>query len=226
MGTIREQVRRRLVGAARRPTPSVRTRYHTLFETFERSAKRKRAIMEFGTYTGTTAARLMQIAKCYERTTDIHYFGFDLFEDLDEATFRRELSKKPKMTAVEVAGSLAERTGLSPRQIHLFKGETSRTVWEVIEKLPTMDFIFIDGGHSTGTVANDWRASERVMGEDTVVVFDDYFQFSEGPRVVIDRIDPKRYLVELLEPQDVFDDPHDISPDGTLAIRLAKVTLR
>ncbi len=199
------------------------SRYHTLLETFERQARRKRHLMEIGTYGGGTAARLIDVAKRYEPVDRIHYWGFDLFEDMDDRTLSLEISKRLGTTKDEVLEFLVRRTGLPPSHIHLCKGNTRETLWSNID-LPEMDIIFIDGGHSFETVSSDWRACERLLHRDTLVFFDDYYQFPFGPRQVIDDLDPSVYDVQLLDPQEVFGDPYNISPDGRLAINIVKIT--
>ena len=64
------------------------------------------------------------------------------------------------------------------------------------------------------------------MTEDTIVVFDDYYQFKWGPRIVIDGLDGAIYDVEILEPQEVFEDRFNISPDGVLKINMVRIKLK
>ncbi|MFQ5891110.1 MAG: hypothetical protein ACE5JR_13875, partial [Gemmatimonadota bacterium] len=65
-----------------------------------------------------------------------------------------------------------------------------------------------------------------VMDRQTIVVFDDYYHFDYGPRVVVDRLDRATYEVQTLEPEEVFPDRFGISPDGVLKIHMVKVRLR
>jgi hypothetical protein len=58
-------------------------------------------------------------------------------------------------------------------KIFLFKGDTREVLPKVVNTLPMMDFIFIDGGHSLETMENDWRYAQVVMGLNTFVVFDE-----------------------------------------------------
>jgi hypothetical protein len=41
-------------------------------------------------------------------------------------------------------------------------------------QLPKMDLVFIDGGHSTETVATDWENVKDLLHEKSIVFFDDY----------------------------------------------------
>ncbi len=202
------------------------SRYDVLDRVFEEEAVNKRQIMEIGTYMGSTAARLLRIALRYEPGEAVHYYGFDLFEDLDEKTLRREASKRPKRTMEEIRSLLVAETALPPKNIHLYRGFTRDTLWATLPGLPLMGFIFIDGGHSTETARNDWEACQRLMDRRTVVVLDDYYHFSYGPRVVVDGLDRAMYEVQTLEPEEVFPDRFGISPDGMLRIRMVKMRLR
>lgn len=211
-------------GAADPPAPAAR--YATLHAVFERDVPRKRNILEIGTFKGKTATALIEIAKRHERPVDIHYYGFDLWEDMDERTRASEVSKQRVTTMAQTRARIAKATGLATQQIHLVKGFSRITLPQALPDLPLMDFIFIDGGHSEETVDSDWRACATLMHDDTVVIFDDYFHFPFGPREVVSKLDAAAFAVELLPPQDVFEDRFGISPDGLLKINLAKVTRR
>ena len=201
-------------------------RYDTLHRVFENDTKCKRNILEVGTYNGNTAIALINIARRYESIETIHYYGFDLFEDLDNITLSRETSKKPTRTREQVKDFIVSKTGIVPEHVHLHKGFTQTTLWSSLRNLPKMDFIFIDGGHSFETVDNDWRACSELIAPGTVVVFDDYYHFEHGPRLVVDRLDKAIYAIEILEPQDVFQDRFGISKDGVLKINMVNVKLK
>ena len=209
---------------AKSTTPPA-ARYATLKRAFEQ-APHKKNILEIGTFKGKTAIALIKTALRHEPKESIHYYGFDLWEDMDEATFANEVSKRRETTMAETLTRIAEGTGLAKSQIHLFRGFSKDTLWQQLPTLPQMDFIFIDGGHSEETVDSDWRGCVQLMRDDTTVIFDDYFHFPFGPRVVVDALDRDAFAVELLEPQDVFPDKFGIAPDGLLKINLAKVVRR
>ncbi|MFQ5890947.1 MAG: class I SAM-dependent methyltransferase, partial [Gemmatimonadota bacterium] len=153
------------------------SRYDSLACVFEGEAVNKRRIMEIGTYTGSTAGRLLRIALRYEPRPAVHYYGFDLFEELEGETLAREASKRSGRTMEEVRAFLMAEIGLPADNIQLYRGLTRDTLWAALPSLPPMGFIFIDGGHSTDTVANDWEVCRRVMDRQTIVVFDDYYHF-------------------------------------------------
>ena len=215
---------RRLAGGQKAQPPAAR--YAVLQQVFEQQVPSKCNLLEIGTFKGKTAVALIRTALRHESRDAVHYYGFDLWEDMDEPTFQRELSKRRQTTMAETQSRIALATGLPKAQIHLTRGDSTKTLWAQLPALPIMDFMFIDGGHSTATVASDWRACETLMGSGGMVVFDDYFHFPFGPRLVVDALDPAVYAVTVLAPQDVFEDRFGISPDGVLRINLAQVVRR
>ena len=110
-------------------------------------------------------------------------------------------------------------------KIRLFKGFTLDTLPASVSALPPMDLIFIDGGHAQETIANDWHYAQEVMGDSTVVIFDDYWpegfngNMKDGAKTVVDAIDTSRFKVEVLPIQDCFHNDW-----GVLKIQFARVT--
>ena len=191
-------------------------RYKYLYRTI-REVKAKN-IMEVGTFHGSRAKSMIETAKLYSDPKTVAYYGFDLFEEMTNELYFDELSKRSK-TRQEIESMLAE-TGVD---IHLFKGNTMQSLPENVSKLPNMDFIYIDGGHSLETVENDWKYSEMLMHDRTVVIFDDYWPNRPqdgGSKQLIDALDRSKYSVEVLPILDSFDNP-DL---GKLDIQFAKVT--
>lgn len=192
-------------------------RYKNLFRTI-RALKAKK-IMEVGTWTGSRATQMIKVAAEAFPITEISYYGFDLFEEMDDDKYVKEISKRPPTFAV--VKEVLNKTGA---QIVLFKGDTLTTMPEVVTSLPKMDFIYIDGGHNYETIANDWQCSEMLMHSKTVVIFDDYWLNREdgGCKKIIDSLDKQKYHVELSKELDVFDN----KDFGRLEIRYAIVKLR
>ena len=54
----------------------------------------------------------------------------------------------------------------------LFKGDTRQTLANFNEPV---DFVWLDGGHSIETIASDWENIKRVLTDDAIVFFDDYY---------------------------------------------------
>ena len=155
-----------------------------------------RSILEIGTHDGLNALRMLKL-------TNAAYYGFDLFEQLDRKTFRREFAlQPPSKRQVE--------KHLRGHNVKLYSGDTRTSrAWD---DLPKMDLIFIDGGHSEETVAFDWKNAQRLMHDNTVVYFDDYPNWGVGP--VVDSI--KGFDVSIQPEYDVF---------GGKPFHLARVTM-
>lgn len=190
-------------------------RYHALYDAIKRT--RALRIMEIGTWRGDRAVKMITLAQRLNRNEKVEYYGFDLFESLDQTLFVDEISKWPP-TQKEVEEKLMA-TGAS---IHLYKGNTQTVLPESLTSLPPMDFIFIDGGHSQETILNDWMNSKELMHDKTVVIFDDYWpeSLTEGAKPIVDSIDTSLYNVEILPTVDRFTN----KDFGKLVIRFAEIT--
>jgi hypothetical protein len=191
----------------------------------EITRNKSRSILEIGVWDGEHSRLMLQAALRNHDPADVSYYGFDLFEEADEAVISQETSKfPPSMASVRrKLQSFAERGAT----IELFKGNTLEVLPAVVDSLPTMDFVFIDGGHSYETVRNDWQCARRLLGARSIVIFDDYVnreavgQTSIGVNRVVDDIDRQIYSVSHLRPVDVFQKTW-----GTLKVRFVKVTPR
>lgn len=194
----------------------VPSRYRALIDLARKSGPRR--ILEIGTWNGNNARRLIEAAGQGRGESAIEYYGFDLFEDMDPGIFSDELSKwPPSMKAVE------KRLTASGAEVFLFKGNTKDTLPAQVDQLPPMDFIFIDGGHSLDTIQNDWSYAKQLMGDRTIVVFDDYYEDrgDYGCKNVIEAIDTSEFRVRVLPQTDTFQ-----KPSGKLRIHLAVVSKR
>src|SRR3989344_6541148 len=129
-------------------------RYYYLFETIRKT--RPKNIMEIGTWNGKRAEEMINEAKSFYPVDKIDYYGFDLFEEMTKEMLEKEISKLPP--SVEEIRKKLEKTGV---KINLFKGNTLEILPKAVHFLPKMDFIFIDGGHSIETIANDWNCVEQ-----------------------------------------------------------------
>jgi predicted O-methyltransferase YrrM len=202
------RLRRRLHG--REPL-----RYSHLVETIERY--RCRRIMEIGTWNGWHAEDMIRAATKYWPPDKVEYYGFDMFEDIDDAKISAEISKRPPPQAAVEA-----RLRATGARIQLLKGDTTATLPEATARLPPMDLIFVDGGHSYETVSSDWEHCRRLMHKNTVVLLDDYWgQEEAGTDRVVEEIDRSRYRVEVLDPEDTF-----VKDWGVLRVRFVRVQLR
>ena len=175
-------------------------------------------LLEIGVWNGDRAKKMIEVAKKYNEGT-IRYYGFDLFEDLSKDQYLKEMSKIPP-TKEYVQNKLT----LEGVEVHLFSGNTLDTLPKEINEMPTMDFVFIDGGHSNETILNDWIYCSKLIGPKSVVIFDDYWRnrTDGGCKLTVDNIDKTIYKVEILPEIDIFENPDF----GHLEISFAKVTLK
>jgi len=173
-------------------------RYKYLFEIIRKNKCKK--IMEIGTWNGNHALQMIEEAKEYFPAKEIEYYGFDLFELMDGRKYIEEISKRaPALSVVK------ERLEKTKAKINLYKGDTREILPGVINNLPKMDFVFIDGGHSIETIENDWKYTQQVMDEQTIVIFDDYWnRDGAGCKKVIENIDRAEFDVKILPKQDKF----------------------
>lgn len=192
-------------------------RYRNLFRTIKRI--KPKTLLEIGVWHGDRAEQMIRAMSKHHPLSLIHYYGFDLFEDLTHEQLKTEFSKMP-LPMKDVQEKL-EKTGA---HIHLFKGNTHETLPREIKHIPHIDFIYIDGGHHPDTIAHDWKYALQRMHQNTVVIFDDLWQNRDdaGCKSVIEKIDRTQYNVAVLKPQDIFDD----SNFGKRHINFVQVTLK
>ena len=145
---------------------------------------RCKKIMEIGIADGENARKMVTAANENFLTEEIEYYGFDIFRwyNWDSDSQIQLVSQK-----LSVAGC----------QFKLFKGDSVKTLPKILHKLPMMDLIFIDGGHSYSTVKSDWENSKTLMHEKTAVFFHNY-DFS-GPNRLVNNISRDKYCVEIID---------------------------
>ena len=142
-------------------------------------------IMEIGVHSGENARNMVDVASESVSREDIEYYGFDYFENRSRLeNVREKLSK----------------TGC---QFELFKGDSIDVLPDVVDRLPKMDLIFIDGGHDFETVSSDWEHSRKLMRKDTAVFFHNYNY--EGTGRVVDSISRDVFSVEIFNPANDYE---------------------
>lgn len=124
--------------------------------------KKPDVLIEIGTHRGVRAKLLKAHCK--------RYIGFDLWEAGTDEIDRRESNGKGRSTRAQAAQALA---GVDAE---LIAGDTVDTLPEFWERGVKADFVFIDGGHSVGTISSDWQWTRRMLNPGAVVVFDDYYE--------------------------------------------------
>lgn len=194
------------------PGKGMPRRYEYLAKVVRENKARK--IMEIGTWTGIHALEMIKEAKKNYSPEKIEYYGFDLFELLDEETSLKEFSIPPPSLK-----EIKEKLEKTRAKVYLYQGYTQKTLPELVGKLPKMDFIYIDGGHSLETIKNDWTYAQSFMDENTIVIFDDYWNRDDaGCKKIIESMDKDKFEVEILPIQDKFKRNW-----GTLTINFVKV---
>ena len=192
-------------------------RYANLFKIiFEHRCRR---ILEIGTYDGAHAIRMIQTAGIHYPVNQIEYVGFDLFELLTDEKCEEEFAKRPPHL-FEVESRL-KKTGAN---VTLYQGNTRTALPKAKNGLGIFDFIFIDGGHSVATISSDWNSVRELIGDKTIVIFDDYYINPDsrldglGCQKIIDSLDKNLYEVQVLKPKDTF-----VKEWGILEVNFVKV---
>jgi len=173
-------------------------------------------ILEIGTNNGDNAICMIKTAAIKVPEDKIHYYGFDLFEDLTPELVKKELSFEKSANAIEVYKKIEK---LTKAKAILSKGDTNKTL-NIFDDLPKMDFIYIDGGHAIDTIRNDWAHCSNRIKPDGVIFLDDYFPNKPGfgCAFLIGEIDKDRFSVEILPTIDTYH-----NPDGDLMSQLVRI---
>lgn len=157
------------------------------------------SILEIGVYQGRRSIEMIEAAKIFPKK--ISYYGFDLFDLMNEDIKKKEISKIP-LSQNEIYNKLDKLA-----EIKLYKGFSDKTLPKFVEKEKLVDFIFIDGGHSRETIYNDWINVKKLMKKNTIVMFDDYYigQNSEnyGCKFIFDDLDKNLYTWKVCYLKDI-----------------------
>lgn len=171
-------------------------RYNNLIEQI--NLRKPKSILEIGTWNGVHAEQMIRAALAHRNK--VYYWGFDLFEDFKLAGTEFCPKLPAKLEAVKL-----KLSHIKHAEINLIKGNTRETLKKY---LPTVDFIFIDGGHSIKTIESDWHNIQKSIYVNTIVIFDDYYKdtISVGCKTLIDTlVHDNNWLVKFLEPVDKID---------------------
>lgn len=133
--------------------------------------------MEIGVYDGDNAVDMVKAAKEASPGGIVEYYGFDYFTSYSEA---------------EVYSKLKE-TGCV---YQLFKGDSLETLPRVVDSLPVMDLVFIDGGKSYQEAQSDWECTQRLVHEGSAVFVHNY-DFG-GVHKMVNGVSRKEYDVEII----------------------------
>jgi hypothetical protein len=176
-----------------------------------------RKIMEIGTYNGENAVQMIKAAAVRVPESNITYYGFDLFAAITPGQIVTEFSHPvtPDINFVEKYISHNVTA-----DVKLCQGDTKILFKNI--KLPIMDMIFIDGGHSLATIENDWSYVAKLMRNGTAVFFDDYLPDMPfiGCKTLIDKLSAL-YNVEIFPEYDDYPKPF-----GHMRSQLVMVTTK
>ena len=183
-----------------------------------------KTILEIGVYNGSRAKQMIEAAKIFQN--EILYYGFDLFEMMIEnhKLKDQEFSKFPLHCSV-----IKQKLLKVSQNIFLYKGYTQKTLKKFHPINNLIEYIFIDGGHSTETIKSDWKNIQKYINKNTIVIFDDYYVNYEnleilkkvGCNKVISQIDKKKYLIQKLPFTDIF-----FKNNKKIGIRMISVKLK
>lgn len=124
-------------------------------------AHKPKTIFEFGIWNGERAVELIKRAQ--KHRPDVEYAGVDLFEEGTPELDKLESNAKPRCKADEVQQKIKAETGLD---CMIIRGNSRDLKTPVVA-----DLVFIDGGHSVETIANDYELSKASK----IIVFDDVY---------------------------------------------------
>ena len=158
-----------------------------------------RNIMEIGTHNGNNAVMMIKEAARIVPVEGIHYWGFDLFEDLTEEAHDREFSYPSPGRVHDIEANIRAQVGAT---ITLTKGDTKETLKDA--QGPLMDLIYIDGGHSIETIRSDWANVQKFVDSHTVIFLDDYFPDKDDLGCKFLLREMKGYKVEVLPTIDTY----------------------
>ena len=174
---------------------------------------KSKIIMEIGTWNGQNTRRMTSAAiqsnnlVTAEEKLSVVYYGFDVWELMDQKLMDLEVSKWPPSKS-EV-GVLLNSTGVA---VNLIQGNTHETLPKFVEDNEGLkvDFVFIDGGHSFETIESDWNNIQKIIDKSSVVIFDDYWyppndaEATFGCNRIIDSLDRDKWEVTELPISDTF----------------------
>lgn len=199
-------------------------RYQNLLKQITK--RQPRTLMEIGTWNGVHGSRMLKHARQYRKNAV--YYGFDLFEDMNNVIAQKELNPKKVVTKQDVVKQFAEEGFILNIDYHLIKGPTKETIPRFVSTSRSlkecMDFIFIDGGHSLETISDDLENCSQVCDGMTCLLMDDYYHNREdfGCKPVIDfYVANDGYSYKLLDPMDEVYNPEL----GKLQVSIIKVGL-
>ena len=172
-------------------------RYAELYKLVDKY--KPKVICEIGTWKGMRARKMLRHANFWNKNP--HYIGYDLFDDATEELNAKEWNGKGNYTLKQVDDYITQYNENEKLNAtwKLHRGNTNETLKET-----TVDFAFIDGGHSVDTIANDYEKLQKSK----VIVFDDYYNPGKnneihidtnlwGANKLVDSLDKTKYIIDV-----------------------------
>lgn len=128
-------------------------------------------LLEVGTWNGFRCIAMATAVLKHRK--EVHYIGFDLFEDGTPEDDARELNVKAHVHSKEVTARLMDFANANPGfSFELHKGDTRQTLKTFKMERPEETFVFLDGGHSIDTIRSDYEA----LKDAKYIAFDDFYE--------------------------------------------------
>ena len=166
--------------------------------------------LEIGVYQGVTARNVCEILN--KSDENFNYYGIDLFEDSNEIVDKKESTLKANKffsnpfkniwfkyilrENPHSEKSVRKLLKKFEKNVKLFKAYSSVALVNV--PINTIDFAFIDGGHSYETCKYDIGFCINGMKKKSVIICDDYNTTGYGVRKAVDEIQNQVKSVKIL----------------------------
>lgn len=174
------------------------------------------SILEIGVFNGFFAERMIKAASL-NSAKKVSYTGVDLFEEMNQEIYLRELSLNADRKEI-----VYNKLKLQSANVRLLKGFSKNILPQIVGE--SFDLIIIDGGHSYETVLNDFEYAKKLLSKSGFIFFDDYVNKQAvvreawGVNQVVNSIDRHVYNVKKSIIFDAFSKPW-----GILVTRMVKV---
>ncbi len=170
-------------------------------------------VLEVGVFCGVTARNICELLDKNHKNS-FSYIGVDLFgnnkassDDEIEPLFLKNQKfsnpfktlfynyiKKENLNSIESVHKLLKKFG---DKIKLIQGDTR----EILENLSleSIEFVFLDGGHSYETVMNDLNILEKKLRKNAIILCDDYdgkTKIDSVTNAINDFVNKKGLLIE------------------------------
>lgn len=173
-------------------------------------AKRAKALLEVGTWNGERA--LAMAAAALQESSKVSYVGFDLFEKMTGEKSKAEFNAKTPTPEALVRNKLEAWRARRPGFTYiLHKGDTRETLPKFLANagVASIDFVWLDGGHSVATVASDWENCRKAVRPGGVILLDDYYSKVEpsflkkfGCNTLVEELKTGGFNVKILPTKD------------------------